>query len=77
MTEDFNIRDSNWNPSYPHYSASSNTLLEIADSLDLKLSFSINQVSTWYIDNLNNANLVIDLMFLQLDSEEIDNHLIL
>ena len=37
---------------------------------------SINQVSTRYADNLNNANLVIDLMFLQYDSSALNNHFI-
>jgi len=61
---DFNIRDSNWDLLNPHHSASSNILLEVADSFDLKLSTSVNQVPTQYADNSNNTNLVIDLIFL-------------
>jgi len=49
--------------------------MEIADSLGLRLSISINQVLTWYADNLNSSNSVINLMFLQDNSTEIDNHL--
>ena len=32
MTGDFNIRDSLWDPNFPHYSSHSDTLLEIANS---------------------------------------------
>ena len=38
IVEDFNIRDRDWNPFYLSYS---NSLLEIADSFDLKLLYSI------------------------------------
>ena len=47
----FNIRNSNWNPLYPYYSIHTNILFEIADSLNLDLSSSINPVLTWYVDN--------------------------
>jgi len=74
MTDDFNIRDSIWDPFYLFYLSHSNSLLEIADSLDLKLSNSIQQISTQYLDNANNTNLVIDLFFLCSNSMEINNH---
>ena len=45
MTKDFNIRDSDWNPSYSHYLSYSDILREIADNLNLDLSTSINPVS--------------------------------
>ena len=51
MTDDFNIRNSNWDPLYPHYSIYSDILREVADSLNLNLSISINPVSTWYVNN--------------------------
>ena len=51
MTGDFNIRDSNWDPSYSCNLTYSNTLREVADSLNLELSTSINLVPTWYVDN--------------------------
>jgi len=41
MTGDFNIRDRDLDPSYPHYSAHSNILIDVADFLELKLSFSV------------------------------------
>ena len=37
MTGDFNIRDSNWDPFYPHHSIHTDTLCEISDSLSLEL----------------------------------------
>ena len=56
---------------------SSDILLEVANSFDLKLLLPVNQVSTWYIDNPNNANSVINLIFSQVDLDKIDNYLIL
>jgi len=76
MTGDFNIRDNSWDPLFPHYSSHCNTLTDIADSLNLCISKSTNQVPTRYSDNLNNSNLVIDLIFLQPTSLEFDNHMI-
>jgi len=64
MTGDFNIRDNNWNLSYSYYLALSDILLEINNSFDLKFSYLVNQVPTQYAGNLNNAKLVIDLIFL-------------
>ena len=72
MTEDFNIRDSDWNPSYSHYLLYSDILREIADNLNLDLSTPI--VSTQYVDNSQNSNLVIDLMFLYAKSERFNNY---
>jgi len=55
----------------------SNLLLDIADLFDLKLSVSIQQVSTCYANNSNDANSVINLIFLCLNLSKIDNHQIL
>ena len=74
MTEDFNIRDNDWNLSYSHYLSYSGILREIADNLNLDLSTPINLVSTQYVDNSQNSNLVIDLMFLYAKSEGFNNH---
>jgi len=74
MTEDFNIRDSDWNPLYSHYLSYSDILREIADNLNLDLSTPINPVSTQYVDNSQNSNLVIDLIFLYAKSEGFNNH---
>jgi len=77
MTEDFNIKDNNWDPLYPHHSTHTDILRKIVDSFNLELSTSINQVSTQYINNPNNTHLVINLMFLWANSEEFKNYSIL
>ena len=41
MAENFNIRNTKWDPSYLFYLTHSNSLLKIADSFDLKLLYSI------------------------------------
>jgi len=64
MTGDFNIRDSIWDPSFPHHSTFSNDLFTIADLFNLELLLPINHVPTKYLDSNTRANLVIDLMFL-------------
>ena len=74
ITKDFIIRDSDWNPSYSHYLSYSDILREIADNLNLDLSTPINPVSTQYMDNSQNSNLVIDLMFLHAKLERLNNH---
>jgi len=77
MAGNFNIRDSDWNPSYPFHLIHTDSLLEIVDLFDLNLFYSIQQIPTHYSDNINNTNLVINLFFLQPNSTEIDNHSIL
>jgi len=74
MTEDFNIRDSLWDPSYNFHSSISDDLFMIADSFDLNLSVPIDQIPTRYSDNTNDLNSVIDLMFLWCNSSEINSH---
>ncbi len=54
----------------------SNLLIDIAHYLDLLLLNPTNQVPTRYLDNTNDANFVINLMFLWLNSLKIDNHTI-
>ena len=64
MTGDFNIRDSLWDPNFPHHSTISDNLLIIADSFNLILSTTTNPCPTRYSDMAGEANSVIDLMFL-------------
>jgi len=77
MAGNFNIRDRKWDSFYLFYSTYSDFLLEVTDSLELKLSSSIYQVPTHYTNNSNNSNLVINFMFLHPNSVEINNHYIL
>ena len=42
ITSDFNIRDSIWDPSFPHHSTISDDLMIIADLFNLDLSIPTN-----------------------------------
>jgi len=64
MTGDFNIRNSLWDPVFPHHSSISNDLLIITDSFHLALLMPTDPYSTRYSDTAGEANLTIDLMFL-------------
>jgi len=74
MTGNFNIRDSIWDPSFPHYSSISNNFMIIANLFNLELSIPTNQVSTRYSDMVSEANLVINLIFLQSRFNKLNNH---
>ena len=74
ITGDFNIRDSIWDPSFPHHPAISDDLMTIADSFNLDLSFPTHHVPTRYLDTVGELNSVIDLMFLQSGLTELNNH---
>ena len=74
MIGDFNIRDSIWDSSFPHHSSFSDNLMIIADSFNLDLLFPTNCVPTRYSDFNTRSNSVIDLIFLQSGSTEINTH---
>ena len=74
MTGDFNIRDSLWDLTFPHHSTISDDLFIIADSFNLTLSTATNPCPIRYSDVAGEANLVLDLMFLQNSSSKIDNY---
>ena len=74
MTGDFNIRDSIWDPSFPHNSSISDNLMIIADLFNSDLLILTNQVPTRYSDMVSEANSVINLMFLWSRSNELNNH---
>jgi len=76
MAKDFNIRDREW-AFYLFYLTHNNTLLEIANSFKLKISSPIHQVPTYYTNNSNNSNSVINLMFFYPNSVKINNYYIL
>ena len=77
MTGDFNIRDSNWNQNYPFHSVYNDLLLDIANAFNLSLSHPTHFFSTRYVDNSENSNLIIYLMFLQPNTLKLNNHSIL
>ena len=52
-------------------------LVDIADAFDLLLLYFTNSVLTRYLNNKNNVNSVIDLMFLRPNMLEFNNHIIL
>jgi len=64
LTGDFNIRDSDWDLNFRHYSSHTDNLITIADSLGLELSPLLNPSPTRFADNPCNTNSVIDLVFL-------------
>ena len=72
ITGDFNIRNSLWDPSFPHHSAISNDILIIADSYNLALSMPTNTYPTRYLDTIRKANFTIDLIFLRYGSSKIN-----
>ena len=76
MAGDFDIRDNSWDPSISFHSVYSDLLTDVANFLDLLLSNPTNQVSTRYLDNTNDSNLIIDLMFLRPNSLEFNNYTI-
>jgi len=76
MTGDVNIRDSLWDPSFPHHSLISNDLFIIADSFKLNLSIPTNSIPTRYLDTQGVSDLVLDLMFLHSDSSKLNQHII-
>ena len=76
MTGDFNIRNSICDPNFLYYSTYSNLLTNIADSMNLCLLRSTNPVPTRYLDNWNDSNLAINIIFLRQDSLKFDNHII-
>jgi len=74
MTRDFNIRDNIWDLSFPHHSTFSDDLMTIADSFNLELLSPTHNIPTRYSDLDSGSNSVIDLMFLQSGSTELNTH---
>jgi len=77
MTGNFNIRDRDWDPEYLFHLIHNDLLLDIVDAFDLSFSYSTNPIPTRYLNNNNDLNSVINLMFLRSNSLELDNYLIL
>jgi len=74
MAGDFNIRDSDWDPSYYYHSNQTEDLLFITDSLNLKLSQLTNPGPTRFVNNHRESNSVLDLVFLAPDDPWFGQH---
>ena len=70
---DFNIKDNIWDSNFLYHSIHGDLLTNIADSMNLCMSKSTNQVPTRYSNNQSDSK---DLMFLRLDLLEFNNHTI-
>jgi len=64
LTGDFNIRDSDWDPSFRHHSSHTDNFITITDSLSLELSPPSNPGPTRFEDNPYDTNSIIVLVFL-------------
>ena len=76
ITEDFNIRNSFWDPNHLYHSSHRDTLFNITDSFQLEISKLVEFFSTRYSNNVQDLNSVLDLIFLCPFSPEFDNHII-
>ena len=74
MTGDFNIRDNLWDPNFPYHLAHRDILLKIANSFLLELSNLTESFSTRYLDNNQDSNSVLDLVFLHPLTPEFNNY---
>ena len=77
MAGDFNICDSNWDPSFPHHSTHTNDLMIIADNFDLDISTPIHPRPTRFANNPQDSNSVINLMFINPQNRGYNNHTII
>ena len=76
MTGDFNIRDSIWNSNFLFHSCYSDSLFDIADPFSLNISKPIENVPIRFSDNDNNANSVLNLVFIHPSFPEFNHHII-
>ena len=76
ITGDFNIRDSLWDPSFPHHFLISDNLFILVDLFNLDLLILTNPIPTRYSDTPGMSDLVLNLMFLHSNSSELNHHAI-
>ena len=72
---DFNIRDTEWNPSILSYPAADQSLRDPADSYSLVHSLAALSVLTYYLDISDHTNSVIDLIFLGISCAQVVHHI--
>jgi len=76
MTDDFNIRDSDWDPNVQYHSIHTEDLMSIADSLDLELATPINPGPTRFADNQHDSNSILDLVFMNPNNAGFNKHIL-
>jgi len=69
--KDFNIRDTEWDPSISLHSAAGQSLKNLADSYSLVCSLLVLSVPTHYSDISSHTNSVIDLIFLDISCAQV------
>ena len=69
--EDFNIRDTEWDPSVLLHLAADQILRDLADSYSFVCSLPVLSVPTHYSDISGHANSVIDLIFLDINCAQV------
>jgi len=75
MGGDFNIRDTEWNPSVSLHPAAGQALMDLAKSYSLVYSIPALSVSTHYSDISGHANSVIDLIFLGMSCAQVTHYI--
>jgi len=71
MGGDFNIRDTEWNPSVSSHPTAGQSLKDLADYYSPVHSISVLAVPTYYLDISGYANSVIDLIFLGISCAQV------
>ena len=74
ITRDFNIKDSLWDFNFPFHSVHSDMLFDIADFFALAPSNLTENFLTRFLNNNQNLNSVLDLVFTQPSSMEFNHH---
>jgi len=76
MTGDFNIRNSDWDPNVHHHLIHTKDLMFIASCLDLELATPINPGPTRFVDNQQDSNSVLDLVFMNPNNSGFNKHIL-
>ena len=76
ITENFNIRNSFWDPNHSYHSSHKDTFFDIANSFQLEISKLVEFFPTRYSNNAQDLNSILDLIFLHPFSPEFNNYII-